>query len=41
MNDAANLLQLCTVSVHWEVRDSALEVILEMTRISQSSNFII
>lgn len=37
MNDAADVLQLCSVSVHWEVRDSALEVILEITRISQTS----
>ena len=41
MNDAADVLQLCSVSVHWEVRDSALEVILEMTRISQTSKTVL
>lgn len=37
MNDAAEVLQRCSVSVHWEVRDSAMEVVLEMARLSHTS----
>lgn len=39
-NDMAAVLQQCTVSVHWEVRDSAMEVVLEMTQLSHVSKFI-
>jgi hypothetical protein len=33
----AEVLQQCTVSVHWEVRDSAMEVVLEMVQLSHVS----
>jgi hypothetical protein len=33
----AEVLQQCTVSVHWEVRDSAMEVVLEMAQLSHVS----
>ncbi len=36
LNEAADVLQHCSVSIHWEVRDSAMEVILEMARLSHS-----
>ena len=37
LNDMAEVLQQCTVSVHWEVRDSAMEVVLEMAQLSHDS----
>ena len=37
LNDAAKVVSLCLVSVHWEVRDSALEVVTEMAQLSQKS----
>lgn len=35
----ADVLQQCTVSVHWEIRDSAMEVVLEMAKLSHVSKF--
>lgn len=35
----ASILYECTVSVHWEVRDSAMEVVLEMAQLSAVSKF--
>lgn len=34
LNEMASILYECTVSVHWEVRDSAMEVVLEMAQLS-------
>ncbi|KAI9561883.1 hypothetical protein GHT06_012845 [Daphnia sinensis] len=34
LNEIASILHQCTVSVHWEVRDSAMEVVLEMAQLS-------
>ncbi len=37
LNDVAKTVDRCLVSIHWEVRDSALEVVREMAQLSQSS----
>lgn len=39
-DDIADVLQKCSVSLHWEVRDSALEVVAAMTESSAFSKLL-
>ena len=41
LNEAADMLQRCTVSLHWEIRDSAMEVVLEMAQLAHTSPLLI
>ena len=40
LNEMATELHQCTVSIFWEVRDSAMEVVLEMAQLSHVSKYI-
>lgn len=40
-NEIADVLQKCSVSLHWEVRDSAFEVVIAMTDHSNKSKYAI